>query len=208
MARKRAARHTATGTSGGSAAGTARPARGPALGPRGQPSGQPGGQPSGQPSGQPRPKSGRAIPRIGLARGLSHPSSPAGPRAGPRAGRRPPPLCEVGVWVGVGVGAGGVWRRVVVCAARRPVRVVHGLSVLFSYLVLSYLIFPSPHDLLLFRVSSAHDLHPRLFFCVHKICAPLKKAQLSSVRRAFPVRCPRGATLYRPSDVSLRELVM
>ena len=42
-------------------------------------------------------------------------------------------------WVGVGVGAGGVWRRVVVCAARRPVRVVHGLSVLFSYLILSYL---------------------------------------------------------------------
>ena len=45
---------------------------------------------------------------------------------------------KVGVWVGVGVGAGGVWRRVVVCAARRPVWVVHGLSVLFSYLILSY----------------------------------------------------------------------
>ena len=39
--------------------------------------------------------------------------------------------------MGVGVGAGGVWRRVVVCAARRPVRLVHGLSVLFSYLILS-----------------------------------------------------------------------
>ena len=33
------------------------------------------------------------------------------------------------------MGAGGVWRRVVVCAARRPVWVVHGLSVLFSYLI-------------------------------------------------------------------------
>ena len=42
------------------------------------------------------------------------------------------------VGAGVGVGAGGVWRRVVVCAARRPVRVVHGLSVLLSYLILSY----------------------------------------------------------------------
>ena len=46
---------------------------------------------------------------------------------------------KVGVWVGVGVGAGGVWRRVVVCAARRPVWVVQRLSVLFSYLILSYL---------------------------------------------------------------------
>ena len=33
------------------------------------------------------------------------------------------------------MGAGGVWRRVVVCAARRPVWVVRGLSVLFSYLI-------------------------------------------------------------------------
>ena len=30
-----------------------------------------------------------------------------------------------------GVGAGGVWRRVVVCAVRRPVWVVHGFSVQF-----------------------------------------------------------------------------
>ena len=44
---------------------------------------------------------------------------------------------KLGVWVGVGVGAGGVWRRVVVCAARRPVWGVHGLSVRISYLILS-----------------------------------------------------------------------
>ena len=65
----------------------------------------------------------------------------------------------MGVWVGVGVGAGGVWRRVVVCAARRPVQVVHGLSVLFSYLI-SYRNLPSggPRQYIIRRLSAS--THP------------------------------------------------
>ena len=46
------------------------------------------------------------------------------------------------MYSGASLGAGGVGRRVVLCAARRPVRVVHGLSVLFSSIILS-LILPA-----------------------------------------------------------------
>ena len=38
-----------------------------------------------------------------------------------------------------GRGGGGVWWRVVVCAARRPVRVIHGLTVHFSIYLSIYL---------------------------------------------------------------------
>ena len=67
---------------------------------------------------------------------------------------------KVGVWVGVGrVGAGGVWRRVVVCAARRAVWVVHGLSVLFSYVLT-----PSLYTMLsyLIRTPVATTAHPHV----------------------------------------------
>ena len=51
---------------------------------------------------------------------------------------------KVGVWVGMGVGAGGVWRRVVVCAARRAVRVVQDFfTVLYLYVMLLSYYFPA-----------------------------------------------------------------
>ena len=105
-----------------------------------------------------------------------------------------------GVGMGGGAGAGGVWRRVVVGAARRPVWVVHGLSVLFSYLILSC----PPPVLADPGASCSLSLGPRVPWCAR----PAHGCSRSGWHAACPSTCPAPPrSRFGGADYELLERV-